>query len=303
MSKVIDNIDVLEKLRAELPWIRFREVLEAYSGLKVSRIDVSSPQKLEKLTPLFKELGLCYDIADFKVKEVWDEKKGGWHNKGLRVPYSKSEGVIFLYLASSQSEVLEARLAEKNHDHEKFGSLLKIPICCRNFYKQYRQLALDKYDDEYAVLSLRNSSRLDGRGYPYLTNYLSQYFGYSFVSHFPCKFTCQETISRAKASYQLMEKYYKLLSSSMPVQMKNIILFENRNGLHGVSGAIDGSFIRYDVSSLISTQKTFIGDLLKQNNYIQFVNPFQFYIGDHLFQSESLDDPVLFIFEERDEAK
>lgn len=278
-----------------MPPIRFREILEAYYGEKVSRIDCHE-DILNKVIKNLENLGINFLIADFKVIESYVENKGSWHNLGERVPLNdRRKGLNYIYLGNNIADVLQAKEADEKYDSDLLGYLLDIPLCCRQFFKEKKAIALERYDDEYAVLILDNSKRLI---HPHLNNYLSQYFNYSLISFFPCRFECQESLKRAERGFSLLNRYSPNLAEQFLQGSRNIIIFENRKGIHGVNGVINDDFtVKFDPTTLVSTNCTEISNLLRRNNTIYVINAQRFLIGEnYIGKVLGLDQPTLFLF-------
>lgn len=282
-------------------WIQFREILEAYAGLKVSRIYLSRLEVYSKLKKVFEQLELFCFISDFKVAEVLDKHKGTWHNRGVRVSKDK-EGVFFVYIGKNYHELLIAKKAEASYNHETFGKMLRIPDCCRNFYHYYREVALKDYEDEYAYLCLKNSNRKHQMPFPLFTNYLAQYFGFSLISHFPCSFECSSSIEKGRQSLNILLQYYNLLGKQRLSNLenyRNVIIFENQLGVHALLGKIQGNSIHYDASTVLTTnQNSAIYKQLKQNEFIFWEDPMVFRIGTFQYVHKNSNDPILLVFEE-----
>lgn len=181
-----------EALRGFLNPLAVREILLGAVGFKVSRTCVSPPDAA-RLMELAHAFGFAVHQSDRKVIHRKDIGKGGWSNTLQAVlPLTASDGDNEIYVASEQTPALQAFEAERHHDDKTFGSLLRIPECCRNMYSERAQLALRKQNDFVSIVA-------DATTWPPPfdpgTNYVAQYFGACLLSHFPCSFRCAASCS------------------------------------------------------------------------------------------------------------
>lgn len=293
----LNKLDLFKKLQAEgFTNVQLREIMEAYMGYKVSRIHVDDRQK-KCLEDFCKETRLLYLIGNYKVKDqVVVEKKGKWSNIGVKVDIQEKNAWWYLYIGRKLEELEVARefdFIEKNDPHI-IGKLLKIPSCCTEFFLQNKQQALDLYFDDYSILTLRNTP--ESCHLHYLTNYISQYFDYSLISHYLCSFNCVESKKKAEESLNIVSEIWPELANKIVQNLKKVMIFDNGNGVYSFTGKRDGDNISYDPSTIKTTAHTSFVDLLKQNTKIIYKSNFSFSVGENVIEGNGENSPVLFYF-------
>lgn len=132
--------------------------------------------------------------------------------------------------------------ADENEDETSLGEDLGIPNCCIDFYDRNREKAFQKQND-FVPLVLENTKG-DGP-YNFWNNYVSQYFGYSLLSFFPCSFNCKNAANFAQNTYELLNAY-------LPFHAKKTIHFQKQNLIYTEYKGIH----MYENSKFIKSKKT-----------------------------------------------
>lgn len=245
-----------------LSQLQIREIIEALAGFKLSRLNISEFQ-IEELKKWCIKNGLFYSISKYYIEEhIYNEGKGRWSNSGRKNSIS---GIKFFYLSKNQDDVISAKIAEEKSNFESFsimGDLLKIPKCCQKFYNEKRSKAVHNYYDEYAPLIEKNTSSI-GRIIDWKSNYLSQYFGYSLIHYYPCKFNCIKTKERASKIFTLIQDHSKPMAGAFEANMKGLMLVEDTKIIHMIEGKREGNQFYYHSANVKSTQYTRLTKKLK----------------------------------------
>lgn len=248
-----------------------REVCEAASGYKVSRLNLY-PHHLGAIGEWCGRHGLQVAVADFGVREfVEEEGKGGWSNVGRRVRVG--EGLRFVYLGRSASEVERAKAAEASEDFSPWvmGDVLRIPRCCTEFFVREKVRALRDYADDYVFLTTHATP---GSGpFPWQANYLGQYFGYSLIHHFPCRWDCPATLERANRSLALVAEASPQWADTFRRELRGAVVVENRLAVHQVLGDAGDGEIRFEPHQLRSTSTTPAGRALREAGRLRWSTP------------------------------
>jgi len=162
---------------AGLSHLQCRELCEAAAGYKVSRLNLY-PAQLSVVQAWCRERRLAIELSTFGIEEfIRPEGKGHWSNMGRRSEVGR--GVRFCYVSQHAEDALAAREAEANEDFSPMvmARLLRIPVCCAEFFVNHKAQAVERYADDYALLTTGATA---GEGpHPWEVNYLAQYFGFS----------------------------------------------------------------------------------------------------------------------------
>lgn len=136
-------------------------------------------------------------------------------------PTDKSDPRRITYSVIAQNEDIadkmkEAELERQGQDrHDVIGELLGFPDCCRSFFGD---VWVDNYelgltDPMYEVacntpsaeeITDRTNVRV-AKPEAY-TNVLWRYFGWSFITHIPCSFECEESVEIGEARHEIMKE-------------------------------------------------------------------------------------------------
>lgn len=248
------DVGLLELFLGNFSHLQCRELCEAYSGYKLSRVNLHENQ-LGFVRRWCRRRGLACEVSDFGVVEnPRDEGKGAWRNTGRRV--STSAAIRFCYISRSARD---ARMAKKIEsatevDHRALGALLKIPPCCTEFYLRQREEALAYHDDDYVMLTSRATTARPP--FSWQVNYLAQYIGFSLIHHFPCRWDCPATLERAKASLKIIETISPRWLVTFRRYMRGVVLVEGQVAVHLISGKFRGDTIAFRSDQVRSTRTT-----------------------------------------------
>jgi hypothetical protein len=232
----------LEKLVDYIGLLQTREILSAWAGHKVARIALTDA-KIKNSINILSSIGLHIEVKKSKIFLKKDIGKGGWSNKFLEGENLNPDlGEWLLYVSNNQKKSYNSMKADENEDETSLGEDLGIPNCCIDFYDRNREKAFQKQND-FVPLVLENTKG-DGP-YNFWNNYVSQYFGYSLLSFFPCSFNCKNAANFAQNTYELLNAY-------LPFHAKKTIHFQKQNLIYTEYKGIH----MYENSKFIKSKKT-----------------------------------------------
>lgn len=214
--------------------LQCREILSASAGMKVARIAVKSKQLSQTLSCL-EQLNLQYHVIPDLVFVKRDIGKGGWSNKYDERPnLPQSKGDLAVYIATDRKRLILAVNSDIHGDEGEFGINLGIPSCCVDFYLTHQEIAYKKQND-FVPLMAANTKNL--HSFNFWNNYVSQYFGYSFLSFFPCNFDCKHAARMAQNTYELMHRVLPDEAEATLHFQKQPILYTEYRGVYLFEGA------------------------------------------------------------------
>ena len=214
--------------------LQCREILSAWSGMKVARIAVRPPL-LNQTIACLNQLDLVFHVLPDLIFAKRDIGKGGWSNKyDEREGLPASKGDYAVYVSTSKKNLTQAVNADIHGDEGEFGVNLGIPSCCVDFYLNHQDAAYQKQND-FVPLVAANTKGL--HSFSFWNNYVSQYFGYSFLSFFPCSFTCEHAARMAQNTYDLMHSILPVEADEIVHFQKQPILYTEYRGIYLFEGA------------------------------------------------------------------
>jgi len=226
-----NNKKIILKISKILGAIPAKEALLAILGYKTSRLGVQSCA-YEKIILLFNEFNVKYVVGNFRYTYNSDIGKGGWSNKfRSEIPINDTNAIgdYLFYIADNTNKAKIARDNEESEKEAAFGEDLGIPSCCAQFYVDNADRAMKKQND-FVTLVLENT--FSDPPYNYWNNYVSQYFGYSLLSFFPCSFDCKKSISISKKIYNILLNIYPEFAKQFLYYHKQNILYTEYRGIY-----------------------------------------------------------------------
>ncbi len=258
-----------------------KEALLAVLGYKTSRLGIH-PNYLQIIVKIFEFYNVQYVIGNFRYTYIKDIGKGGWSNRfgdETLKDDTNAKGDFFFYIADNLKKAKAALEKEENEKEFEFGETLGIPSCCANFYIDNAEKAFKKQNDFVLYVLEKTKSNPP---YDFWNNYVSQYFGYSLLSFFPCSFDCESSKKVSKQIFKILNETDHSLANKFLFFHKQNILYTEYRGIYLFENSIfrSGS-ISYKNTKIHSTmnkssiQKTiFQGDKIKiiNKNYCLFYN-------------------------------
>lgn len=243
-----------------------REILLAAADFKVSRTSLCD-QDISVLRSIAERYG--FEIVSSNSRWVLcpDFGKGGWANRMQRVSEPDDlHGVRNVYVASSSALAETAKMLDQAGEDDLFGALLGIPACCRAAFDKFKLPAAQRQFDLTPYV-LENT---DGpMPYDWRMNYLTQHFGRSLLSFFPCSFRCQAALKIADKTITLLNRCHADWARTFEDLQKSTILFTENNGLHLFRAPLCKGTISYRGPDLQSSEDTDLAALLRKGNFVE----------------------------------
>ena len=263
----------LKEVSKVLGPIPAKESILAALGFKTSRLGIN-PEIFSLIVKLFDDYDIQYVVGNFRYTYINDIGKGGWSNRFGNETHIKDEnsnGDYFLYIADNKVKAKAAREKEENEEEFEFGETLGIPPCCAKFYVDFSEKAFKKQND-FALFVLRETA--SNPPYNFWNNYISQYFGFSLLSFFPCSFDCKKSVKISMEIFHILNNIYPNIAEKFLFFHKQNILYTEYRGIYLFENSIlESGIISYDDSRIHSTiKKSSIGSTVVKSNKIKVVN-------------------------------
>jgi hypothetical protein len=247
-----------------------REIILASAGLKTSRTCMSASE-IELFLPIARRNRLKVVCSKEKYIHRMDIGKGGWANTVERaVPSTHPDGLFNVYIASDAYLAEMSIRCEEQSNQDEFGLLLGIPDCCRQAYVRAHPIAQLKQNDFVPIVLDNTTGDIP---YNYWNNYVSQYFGRSLLSFFPCSFNCPHAAKFAQETCAILQQCSDTWAMNFVQLQQTNILYTEYFGLHLLLGSsYQDGWITYDPSGVLSTERTEICALLALGNRLKVLN-------------------------------
>ncbi len=182
-------------------------------------------------------------------KKVLIEQQSGksYSNKGLLVD-KEDDGNSIFYLSKDRKDAEQAKRYDEKNEHIKLGELLGYPKCCCEFFNRYFFIESQKNND-YFLRTAENSENFN-----HLLNNALTCFDISLISHFPCSFSCKESIKSAEKNLDTVRKYSGSMADFIEGILKKPLVYTEEQGVHVLTDAmVDGNIVEY--SQVMSSSK------------------------------------------------
>ena len=204
----------------------------------------------------------------------------------------------YLYISQDEDKVYKAHMLEEIKDNRKLGRLLGYPECCINFFCTHSHL-MNKITMDLSLYSLSNTHR--NPPYPFYTNNIVGHFGYGLISHFPCKYTCTESIKLGKKYFDVINDYSPDLAHRIKQILVSPILYTEHDGifLFKEYSMLSNTSFSYNTNEIISrSDHSEIQEIIKCSNNVKFMgkNHVAFYQDSKLVNTLKDENINLFLF-------
>ena len=224
-------------------------------GLKPSSRVCVSRSELVDLSLYCEKHGLKFLLAPYKIVQEYDLGKGMHSNKARKLVTltSAGDGMYILYIGKQYLKVLLLWCADLLDIHFLTGMILGYPECCCKFYEDNFVAAKEKYQGDFILLSV-NSSGIKTR-LPHQTNNVGRYFGYGLVYHFPCSYSCRNTIDQIEKILRTVESDDQEVAVAYREKLKKPILYTEYDGIYCFpeSTAVNSHQLSYNPLNFLST--------------------------------------------------
>ena len=208
--------------------------------------------------------GLSILRASYCIKKNIDSGKNGWSNSAKKA----TDGTPVFFISGKEEDSKRAKQYDEENNDMEFGKIMGYPECDINFFLNNREKANSKQRD-FALLTLKNTSA--NLPYNYLNNFISRYFGYSLISHFPHSFNCKKSAEMAEDNYRTLCKYSKRWANRFVRAQKSVILFSEYDGVFMLKNYTYNKTLTYDPGELGCTCDNFISKALSSGNNIEII--------------------------------
>lgn len=185
----------------------WRSVMDDRTDRKAAIIHVNNYNREKWLKRVGKH-GLAY--RDIRYSEPYD----GFSHRHIPTTEDNPNRLTYAVIAENEQYADEMEAVETGEGgadrHDRVGELLNFPDCCREYFND--EWLGGCIDPIYETTCNTGSARaIDGDPQNVLveepvpwTNIMYRYFGWSFVTHIPCSWDCEESIEIAKARGEIM---------------------------------------------------------------------------------------------------
>lgn len=243
-----------------------REILLAAADVKISRTSLNK-ERIALLQVVAERHGFQIITSEKQWILRPDRGKGGWANRIERLAQpGEAGGVCNVYIASETTLAETGRMLDEAGEDDLFGALLGIPACCREAFERFKPLAAEKQYDfvPYVLQSTSGAMPYDWR-----LNYLTQYFGRTLLSFFPCSFRCSAAAEVADKTLSMLAHCDAAWARKfVDLQQTNVLYTEN-SGLHLFRARLWNGQIAYEPRELQATEATELTDLLRQGDRLE----------------------------------
>ncbi|MBW2989980.1 hypothetical protein KY358_06725 [Candidatus Woesearchaeota archaeon] len=243
--------------------IKSLEILYLLKGIKpAARIMVKEEDK-EGIFDLFRKNSIYFELSGFKV--VKQDREKAYSDKGMKVPIGSSEkGYFFVYASKRKGLAEKAKEMEEKGMHRELGAILGYPECCSSFFERHFD-EMSKRNNDFTMASLRSSS---GLCFPFYTNIAARHFDLALLNHFPCSFSCAESIKMAKKHLKAIEEEDKEAAEIIKGMLKGAVLYTEDNGVFLLRKAeLTGGRLSY--LGVMGSKNNHLYESLKKAQYIE----------------------------------
>lgn len=262
-----------------------KDIILTFEGIKpVVRITIREKYE-EDFIKFCRKYELSLVKSEYKTVAKKDIGKGRWRNKILkRVSRKSKRGIFFFYLSKDKQHAERAKIEESAEKTAEFGKSLGFPACDIKFFIEAAEEAEEKQMD-FVLFALENTP--GSLPYNFWNNNVSQYFGYSLLSHFPHSFNCRKSAMLSRKYYDVLKKYSKKFAGKFVETQKSAIIFTEYRGIFLMKNFIlKNNILYYSKNGINETLKNKIyRNLMKGNNIkINSKNYFEIRLGNKILQ-------------------
>jgi hypothetical protein len=174
--------------------------------------------------------GFGFAIGTRRVSNSIDQGKGGWSNLVRTSDIASVNDDTYLYLAPNDEVANSFRTADECGDDCDMAHYLGIPKCCAEFFSVVWPAASRRQGD----LCPYSCAMSQDYTYPWdwHTNIVSQYFGGSLISFFPCSFQCPNARRRGEKTFKILSRINRGWAKSVKAISKGIFIYTEYGGVH-----------------------------------------------------------------------
>ncbi|MBI2654236.1 DUF483 domain-containing protein [Candidatus Woesearchaeota archaeon] len=252
--------------------IKSLEVLYVIEGIKPCARIMVFENETEKAVDFLKQNKIESSISNFKVMKQ-NLQSEFYSDKSVKIPKdSKQKGYFFIYLSKDKDTAEKAKTSEENNKHKELGLLLGYPKCCCEFFEK-------NFDESNTDLTLKTLENSNGYEFPFYSNIAARHFDIALLSHFPCKFNCNESIKIAKNNLKIINKYSPQIAAMFSGILQGIVVYTIEEGVFLLRKyeKINDEIIYGDV---LTTSKSKLYYLLSSNRELKIADKNTFAVND-----------------------
>ena len=174
--------------------------------------------------------GFGYAIGTRRISNNIDQGKGGWSNliQSIETPSVKDDA--YIYLAPDVHVANAFCIADECGDDRRMAIYLGIPRCCADFFLMVWPAA-SRHQGDLCPYSCAMS---ENHPYPWdwRTNVVSQYYGGSLISFFPCSFHCSSAKMVGEDTFKVLSRVNRDWAESFKTLSKGVFLYTEYGGVH-----------------------------------------------------------------------
>ena len=137
-------------------------------------------------------------------------------DKGIITGKKNPNAMIFVYISKEEDIARKAYAYEQEQNFEELGKLLGYPDCCISFFKKNFE---GFYQDSRFFLK-KSFANSKGMVFPFYNNLFLRYNGYAIISHFPCRFNCNQSTQTGAKNIKILEKINSHISKHIIQMLK-----------------------------------------------------------------------------------
>lgn len=182
------------------------------------------------LKSTFKRYNLSFAVGTRRIHNTLDQGKGGWSNLISTSNAASDNDDAYIYIAADDETANSFRMADEAGDDALVASYLGIPRCCAEFFLMVWPAAVKRQGD----LCPYTCAMTENKPYPWKwqINIVSQYFGGSLISFFPCSFNCSEAKKVSQNALSIIAKVDERWARTTRNLSKGVFLYTEYRGIH-----------------------------------------------------------------------
>lgn len=259
------------------------DILYVLEGIKPCSRIMAHEDELGRITDFFNNNRINAAVSDFKVLKQNTQSRF-YSDKSVKIPKGdQRKGYFFVYLSKGSPD--RAKEAEAENDHITLGLELGYPKCCCEFFSNN----FNEKNTDLTLAALKNS---EGFEFPFYSNIAARHFDINLLSHFPCRFNCEESLNTGKNNLGVIKKHSFELANIFEKTLKNGVLYTKANGIfilkniQRINDVNNGNNIEMIFSDILTTTTNELFQLLQSNKKLKVMNKNDIQINDIAIEGE-----------------
>lgn len=251
--------DILSRAQQGMREAEWRSVLDGETDRRAAIIHIDNYNREQWLRRISQNDLAYRDVMFSQSNDGYSHKfKAASPNDPTRQTYS-----VIATNDDIADQMEESILGSGREHDDRIGRFLGFPECCRRFfYDQWHEKG--NIDPIYEITCNTDSVEMVDGNPEHLrvvdpspgANVMWRYFGFSFITHLPCSWDCEESIEIARNRYRIMaENGYKDAADALTQWLS---LPSTWSGLHSQALVKNEHFIGKSKTSLYPNKKRVI---------------------------------------------